>query len=161
MKELFESVENFHNMTGSPILKTPQIPSQDRVILREKLTNEESEEIFIGADNNDIVETIDGLIDLMWINVGNCIEFGVTSELFMLCWREVERSNMSKSVATYEEALVEKSIFRNKDIEVLIKEKNGRYILINKHTKKVLKPSTYFPAKLKPIIDKYVNEQTN
>lgn len=116
MKQL-EQVREFHVAMGIPVAQKPAVPPYDRLRLRASLIMEEALETcgaligipkehtkaFIAANNAaiqaeldpqcDIVETADGLCDLVYVCLGASLELGLPfAELF----DEVHRSNMQK-----------------------------------------------------------------
>lgn len=114
-----KNVKEFHEAGNQPVLDKPQIPPEDRVILRGKLITEEYfetmealfpelEEYFnhlketvqekIKETNPDetppnIVELADGLGDLDYVVEGTRLEFGINGEPVGM---EIQRSNMAK-----------------------------------------------------------------
>ena len=72
-----------------PTLKVP-----DEVIaLRVALIEEEYEEVMAGIMNGDIVETADGIADLIYVLVGAALAFGIPINRV---FTEVHNSNMTK-----------------------------------------------------------------
>lgn len=110
-------VEEFHIVGGAPVLKSPQVPSDDRVRLRARILAEEFFEtlsaLFSGdssldlssakeitntvIDNGvvdvDLVEFADGLGDLDYVSEGARLEFGIDGQPIA---DEIHRSNMAK-----------------------------------------------------------------
>lgn len=70
-----------------------QNPSPELVNLYQNLIAEEYAEFLDGVKNNDPVETLDGLIDTVWVIIGYCIAAGYN---FDEAWNEVAASNLSK-----------------------------------------------------------------
>lgn len=83
-------VRHFHEKFGLPIGKTPAIRRSE---LRAKLIREEAKECTDAIDAGDLVETIDGLCDLIYVCYGAALEFGIDLDAF---FREVHRTNMRK-----------------------------------------------------------------
>ena len=117
-KTMADMVAEFHHAAGVPILDTPQVPSDDRVRLRLRLIAEEFVEylrasfwgnptaqhvisavermlgMLIELDPSpNLIETVDAIIDMGYINHGTLHEFGVTAHPVEA---EVHRSNMAK-----------------------------------------------------------------
>ncbi len=159
MKTYIEQVQEFHILGNQPILEIPQIPSEDRCKLRYDLIREELEELKVALAEGDLVEVIDALCDLQFVLSGTVLETGFKN-IFDICFGEVSRSNMTKSVATYEEALVEADLFAIKNIvtKIEFRENISRYVILNAVTNKLLKPSTYSPANLRPIVEEFLNK---
>jgi len=88
-----EDVEDFHKVMGLPVLDKPQFPPQERIDLRVKLIAEEVEETLEAIYKRDMVETADGLADIIYVCIGAALEFGIPLNDV---WNEVQRSNMAK-----------------------------------------------------------------
>lgn len=88
-----ENVEDFHKVMGLPILDKPQFPSDIRVALRRDLILEEVTETIEAISQRDMVETADGLADIIYVCIGAALEFGIPLNDV---WLEVQRSNMAK-----------------------------------------------------------------
>jgi len=145
-------VGDFHRTFGAPILDKPQIP-EDRCSLRINLLQEELNELVDGIRNRNIVEIADALCDIQYVLSGAVLEFGL-GEKFVEMFDEVQRSNMSKSCSSLEEALQTIDYYMKKDgIESYYKESNGKWIVYRKSDNKVLKSINYSPADLKSILE--------
>jgi predicted HAD superfamily Cof-like phosphohydrolase len=70
--------------------------------------------------------------------------YGLFPKLFI----EVHRSNMSKSMATEDEAKQEQASYLSNGIDCEIIPSYGRFTLIRKSDKKLIKPQSYSPANL-------------
>ena len=101
--EALNSVAEFHETFKHPIEKLPIIPSQQRCKLRVSLLKEELSELELAIKDNDIVEIADALCDVQYVLSGAILEFGL-GDKFKELFDEVQRSNMSKSCKTNEEA---------------------------------------------------------
>ena len=96
-------VEEFHTLFGVPVVKSPQIPTLERCMLRVKLIQEELNELQSALDSQDITEVIDALADLQYVLSGSILEFGM-KDSFRAAFEEVHRSNMSKACMSKQEA---------------------------------------------------------
>lgn len=99
-----------------------QIPG-DVQTLRKKLIEEEFIELQEAIDNEDIVKIADGLGDLLYVVYGAAVSYGIDMEPI---FNEIHRSNMSKM---WPDGKVHKN-----------------------ELGKVVKPDSYSPADLKPIL---------
>ena len=154
MKKLdaLNQVKEFHKTFDVPVLKNPEIPSKERCELRISLIQEELNELKEAIENNDLVEVADALCDLQYVLSGTVLEFGLGKK-FTKLFDEVQRSNMSKSCETQQEAIATLSHYKKKDkTEGHYKEVNGKYIVYRKGDNKVLKSINYSPANLKKMI---------
>lgn len=88
-----ENVLEFHQAFGAPVGDAPKI--NDRAELRINLIEEELNELKFAIADNDIVETADALVDLIYVINGTIAEFGLHKVIGSL-HQEVHRSNMSK-----------------------------------------------------------------
>jgi hypothetical protein len=85
----------FHKTYGAYIgsFRSPCLPAQERCELRYSLIREELEEFKEACEHHDFVGAVDGLIDLLYVVFGSCVELGIEPKLL---FDEVHRSNMSK-----------------------------------------------------------------
>lgn len=85
----------FYQAFNSPVAETPQIPNKERALLRVALLQEELDELKEAIENDDLVECADAIIDIMVINEGNVVEWGL-QYVKQQMYDEVMNSNMSK-----------------------------------------------------------------
>ena len=150
------SVAEFHKTFKHPILETPQIPSADRCKLRVSLIAEELKELEEAIQANDLVEVADALCDIQYVLSGAILEFGMANS-FKTLFDEVQRSNMSKTCKTMEEAEATQKHYMDKDgTESYIEKSDGHFLVYRKADKKTLKSINYSPADLKSILDDIV-----
>ena len=146
------SVAKFHDVFNLPVLSTPAIPSKERCNLRYSLLAEELQELKEAMESGDIVEAADALADLQYVLSGAVLELGL-GHLFKQLFDEVQRSNMSKTCQTIEEARATQSHYlESKGIESYIVEREGEYLVYRKEDGKVLKSVNYSPANLAAIV---------
>ena len=89
----FEKVGLFMKTFGQEV-KTKASLSSDKINkLRINLIEEELEELKDAINNKDLKETIDALIDILYVTYGAGHAFGVNLDK---CFEEVQSSNMSK-----------------------------------------------------------------
>jgi len=93
MKQAFNDVRDFHRRFGAPSSSQLAFPSMERIQLRRSLIAEEMREFMHGMASFDMMETADGLGDLIYVLIGTAIEFGIPLPAI---WDEIQRSNMSK-----------------------------------------------------------------
>ena len=93
MNEMQLQVEEFHEEFNAPMqpFNDPKLP--ERAELRAKLILEEAEETAAALRRGDLIETIDGLCDTLYVVFGTAVEMGIDLQVFM---DEVHASNMSK-----------------------------------------------------------------
>lgn len=156
MKELdsLNQVSEFHKTFRHPVIEKPAIPSRKRCDLRVALIKEELDELAAAIEDNDIVEIADALCDIQYVLSGAVLEFGL-GEKFRDLFDEVQRSNMSKSCATKEEAEATiKHYKENKGMDCFYQEIDGHFLVYRTEDNKTLKSINYSPADLKSIIEK-------
>jgi len=101
----------------------------------------------------DKVETVDALGDMQYVLSGGVLAMGYTN-VFDLCFDEIQRSNMSKMCATKQEAEDTIKYYkeeRGETAEMHIIEKNGNFI-VKRADGKILKNMYYSPANLEQFI---------
>lgn len=146
------SVAEFHKTFKHPILDSPQIPSEDRCKLRVSLIAEELKELEEAIADNDLVEIADALADIQYVLSGAILEFGMGGK-FKKLFDEVQRSNMSKTCKTMEEAEATREHYQQRDgTESYIEESDGHFLVYRKEDNKTLKSVNYSPADLKSIL---------
>jgi len=151
MKEprALNSVAEFHKTFNLPIEKVPLIPASKRCELRINLLQEELNELKEAIEDNDLVEVADALADIQYVLSGAILEFGM-GEKFDDIFSEVQRSNMSKTCKTMEEAEATKKHYEeSKGMPSEIKESNGEFLVYRIEDGKVLKSVNYSPADIK------------
>lgn len=124
MEKQILQVGEFQSAFGIESPNNPKMLTKKRAALRQSLLQEEVDEL---KNAKNILDVADAITDCMYILIGTAHEYGMSDRMVML-FDEVHRSNMSK----FDEN--GKAVFR----------KDG----------KVLKPDTYTPPKLQPILDR-------
>ena len=146
------SVAEFHKTFKHPILSKPQIPAEDRCKLRVSLIAEELKELEEAIADNDLVEVADALCDIQYVLSGAILEFGL-GDRFKAMFDEVQRSNMSKTCKSMEEAEATQKHYLDKDgTESFVEEADGHFLVYRKGDNKTLKSVNYSPADLKQFI---------
>ena len=151
--QALNSVAEFHRTFKHPILDNPQIPSEDRCKLRVALIAEELKELQEAIADNDLVEVADALCDIQYVLSGAILEFGL-GEKFKSLFDEVQRSDMSKTCKSREEAEATQQFYLDKDgTESYVEEADGHFLVYRKSDNKTLKSVNYSPADLKSIVN--------
>jgi len=147
-------VAEFHQTFQHPIKENPAIPSPVRCELRVSLIAEELDELKQAIEDKDMVEIADALCDIQYVLSGAVLEFGL-GEQFVTLFNEVQRSNMSKSCATEEEAQATVDFYqREKNTPCYYKQVDGKYLVFRTGDNKTLKSVNYSPADLKSILER-------
>jgi predicted HAD superfamily Cof-like phosphohydrolase len=147
-------VAEFHRTFRHPILESPSIPDEKRCQLRVALLAEELKELEVAILEKDITGIADALCDLQYVLSGAILEFGL-GDKFDDLFKEVQRSNMSKTCATEEEAKATVAHYLNKDGTECYYELVGtRWLVYRKSDNKTIKSINYSPADLDKILDK-------
>ncbi len=154
--DALNQVAEFHRTFKHPILPEPAIPSETRCRLRVELLAEELKELQQAIADNDIVEIADALCDIQYVLSGAVLEFGLGKN-FRELFDEVQRSNMSKTCKTVEEAEATMAFYKKeKGIDSYYEKSGEVYLVYRKSDNKTLKSVKYSPADLKSILDKQV-----
>ena len=149
-------VAEFHRTFQHPIQGNPGIPSPDRCELRVNLIAEELEELRQAIADHDMVEIADALCDIQYVLSGAVLEFGL-GEKFTALFEEVQRSNMSKSCKSLEEAEATVKFYQDqKNTPCYYKQVDGRFLVFRTSDQKTLKSINYSPADLKSILEQVV-----
>ena len=89
----FDHVREFMTTFGQEVKKTPELPDEETRKLRLELIAEELEELWDAIEDKDLVAIADALTDILYVTYGAGHAFGIDLDE---CFREVQRSNMSK-----------------------------------------------------------------
>ncbi len=117
-----KAVQEFHKKFETTVNVIPTLVGIKLDNLRIDLIEEELAELYTAQNNEDIVEIADALGDLLYVVYGAAVTYGIDLEPI---FNEIHRSNLSKMWA-----------------DGLHKREDG----------KILKPPTYSPPKLLPIL---------
>ncbi len=151
--EALNGVAAFHKTFNLPVLDNPVIPSKERCELRISLLEEELKELKEAIQNNDLLEVVDAFCDIQYVLSGAIHEFGI-GERFNSMFAEVQRSNMSKTCKSQEEAEATLKHYKSKDgTEGEIVKRGDEFIVYRKPDGKVLKSVNYSPADLTKFLD--------
>lgn len=155
MKKLdaLNQVARFHRTFHHPVEPSPTIPAEDRCRLRIALLEEELAELKKAIAQRDLTEVADALCDLQYVLSGAVLEFGL-GEKFADLFDEVQRSNMSKSCATLEEAKATQQYYlEERGFSSYIKQSGEVFLVFRESDHKTLKSVQYSPANLQRILD--------
>ncbi|MBN8521305.1 MAG: nucleoside triphosphate pyrophosphohydrolase family protein [Alphaproteobacteria bacterium] len=94
-KTTLEQVTEFHETYGLSVHPAPDLSCETTKALRVNLLQEELNELKEALANNDVLETLDALIDLQYVLDGAFLSFGL-QHVKESAFAEVHRSNMSK-----------------------------------------------------------------
>lgn len=145
-------VSAFHELFDAPVLPSPTIPSSDRCTLRVNLLQEELNELKEAIEANDIIGIADALGDMQYVLSGAVLEFGL-ADRFAAIFDEIQRSNMSKTCLTLEEAERTALFYqKSKGFETKIMQKGEVFLVYRIPDHKVLKSLNYSEADLKRIL---------
>lgn len=151
--DVLNQVAEFHRTFHHPILPEPTIPAEDRCRLRVALLAEELKELQEAIENKDIIEIADALCDLQYVLTGAVLEFGL-GEKFRALFDEVQRSNMSKTCHSLQEAeATVRHYEQTKGFECYIRQEGEVWLVYRKDDHKTLKSIHYSPADLGRILE--------
>jgi len=151
--DALNQVAEFHRTFKHPIEKEPVIPDERRCKLRVALIQEELNELEAAINENDLVEIADALCDIQYVLSGAVLEFGL-GDKFKELFDEVQRSNMSKTCSSLEEAEETVAYYKKeREVDCYFKKTDGHYLVYRKSDNKTLKSIQYSPPELKSIIE--------
>lgn len=152
--DALNAVAQFHRTFKHPVLDEPQIPAEKRCRLRVALLQEELDEFKQAIEDNDIVEVADALCDLQYVLSGAILEFGLGDQ-FKDLFDEVQRSNMSKTCASREEAEATQKYYKEeRGFDSYIHQEEEVFLVYRQGDNKTLKSVNYSPAQLVEILKK-------
>ena len=150
--EALNGVAEFHRLFKLPVLDKPQIPSKDRVELRISLLEEELKELKKAIADDDLVEVADAFADIQYVLSGAILEFGMGTK-FKALFDEVQRSNMSKTCKTMEEAEETREYYKNnRGVDSYIEKSGDEFLVYRVGDSKVLKSVKYSAADIPKIL---------
>ncbi len=143
--DALNSVAAFHRVFDLPVVDAPIVPSEARCHLRISLIKEELDELVEAIKEQDIIKIADAFSDLQYVLSGAILEFGLGGR-FKALFDEVQRSNMSKTCKTLEEAHATVDYYqKEKNMASYIVPKGHEYLVYRKEDGKVLKSVNYSP----------------
>ena len=89
----FDDVKTFMKTYGQDVMLKSEFPDKKITKLRIDLIKEELDELSVAIKDGDIVEVADALTDILYVTYGAGHSFGIDLDK---CFKEVQRSNMSK-----------------------------------------------------------------
>ena len=89
----FEDVKTFMETFGQIVRTKPQFPDPKTMQLRLDLIQEELNELKEAMEEKNLKEIADALTDILYVTYGAGYAYGVNLDK---CFKEVQRSNMSK-----------------------------------------------------------------
>jgi predicted HAD superfamily Cof-like phosphohydrolase len=150
--DVLNQVAEFHRTFHHPILPEPTIPTEDRCRLRVALLAEELKEFQDAIADGNIIEIADALCDMQYVLAGAVLEFGL-GEKFKALFDEVQRSNMSKTCCSLEEAeATVRHYEQTKGFECYIRQEGEVWLVYRKDDHKTLKSINYSPADLGKVL---------
>lgn len=151
--DALNQVAEFHRTFQHPIEPEPVIPAPDRCRLRVNLIEEELQELQRAIEHKDLTEIADALCDIQYVLSGAVLEFGLGKK-FRALFDEVQRSNMSKTCKSREEAEATSRYYREeRGFDSYIRQVGEHFLVYRTDDHKTLKSINYSPADLQRILD--------
>ena len=146
-----DQVEEFNEIFGKLNNTVPTIPSELESKFIYDFILEELNEYKDAVDEKNIVGVLDAFCDIMYVLSAGILAFGLKDK-FIEAFDEVQRSNMSKSCDTEEEAKASAS-FRSQVYNTLCHyEKRGdKWVVYRSVDRKVQKGLNYTPPNLRKV----------
>lgn len=145
---MIQLVKEFHDTFKLPVSTTPVQLSPEQIELRMQLILEEAGELGEALEESDINHQAKELCDLLYVVFGTALEMGIWDQLPGLM-QEVHRSNMSK-VWPRDLVIKEANDFKIRPARNFFYAVDGGFVVKNENGK-VLKPTTYSPAKIEVV----------
>lgn len=133
---IIKLIEHWSKTFKLPVLEEEKFPEKERLNLALKLIREELAETEEAIENNNFLETKDGLGDLLWVVVRAMMELGIDPDKTI---EAIYVSNMSKADTSEEDATITYNYYKDKNIITYCKVTNGLFITYNVSDHKVLK----------------------
>ena len=153
MSEL-EQVEEFAKEFGYLVAEKPSFPDAKTIKLRIALMREELKEIEEAIENRDLPNLLKECADLDFVLKGSILSFGL-HKVYPEAFKEVKRSNMSKTCKSYLEA-TETAIFYQREklmlTDIIENKDTGNHRVVNKSTGKLVKSKSYTTADMDQFI---------
>lgn len=157
----FQKVVEFNKAFGVQTNTTPQLDIFDKdpkfVAYRLALIEEEVQELRDAIKEKDFTETIDALVDSLYVILGACASLGFdANQAFDL----VHKSNMSKLCDTEEDAIITVKKYKEEvpqryDSPAYRRSDNGiHFVVYNQSTMKILKNYKYSPVSFTSLLTK-------
>tara|TARA_B110001454_G_scaffold198775_1_gene203121 strand:+ start:417 stop:788 length:372 start_codon:yes stop_codon:yes gene_type:complete len=89
----FEDVKIFMKTFGQKVITKPEFPDKRTINLRFDLIKEELNELEQAMKEKNLKEVADALADILYVTYGAGCAYGIDLDK---CFKEVQRSNMSK-----------------------------------------------------------------
>ena len=140
--KLYENVKLFNNLAGDNLTKQGFI-NQQKVLL------EEVKEIDEGISNNDIVEILDGVVDTLYVALGQLYKLEQLGCNIEGAIKRVGEDNTSKFPSDEETAVKTVMYYNNQNVNAKweYNEKYQRYV-IKDENQKIRKPYNFIPTDL-------------
>lgn len=85
---------------GTKQPKVPEVLNRERLLFALTAMYEELHEFTVASNSNNVGESLDAIIDLIYFALGRAYEMGITEEQFKKCWNNVQQKNMQKKKGT-------------------------------------------------------------
>ncbi len=125
----------------------PSLPSKQQFDLWYRLMQEELEETKKAFEAGNLIEFIDGVVDLQWVHA-NIIAMASLEKDYDAFFEAVEKSNYSKFCKSKQEAIEAVENYKKKSIDTYY-EKTGKYFIVKRSSdNKILKSPRWIPPKI-------------
>ena len=130
----------------------------DRMVLRNKLWNEECEEFVEAKEKKDKVQILDAIVDMMYVRIGTLLEhhIGLAATVGFVAESDVELTNCRKYFAEnygYNPKLLEDAFDEVHRSNMSKLDENGNPIF--REDGKIMKSNLFSEPDLKSILEKY------
>jgi predicted HAD superfamily Cof-like phosphohydrolase len=137
-------VREFMNAFGQSVPSEPTLPPMDLLQGRAKMIKSEVDEM-VDPNKHELVDVFDSVLDQLYVAYGHAVACGFTGPQMLKGFLEVHHSNMTKfwDLGSLPDVPAGCSITEVSPGRYVVKDADG----------KVVKPKSYTPAELLPILN--------
>lgn len=144
MIDIFDSIRTFNECQMlQRIDSKPKLLTTEAFYLNYKLIKEENREYLKACRDGDLKEIADALGDLFFVIIGMVCKHGMQGIFFDQIIKPICESNATKFCNTREEAKMSVQKYKEKDVETTYVEWDGKFVIIDLHSGKILKGINY------------------
>lgn len=151
MQTQYQKVREFVQAFGQECPERLEMQSDSTCAMRARLHREESVTEFTTAClEGDLVKVFDSVLDSLYVVLGTAVAFGIAEEMVAKGFAEVHRSNMSKMWNALE---IDSEHFLPGYTARMVYSSGDRRYSVTDSSGKIIKPPSYSPANLGPILE--------
>lgn len=154
LEQFYESVKTFNNLAGNNNVGKSGFIAQQKCLL------EEVNEITEGIDTNDVVEILDGVVDVLYVALGHLTKLEALGCDVQGAIKQVCVDNLTKFPSDEETAVKTVMHYNNQNVNAKweYNEEYQRYV-IKDSVGKIRKPFNFIPTDLSGYVPKELQEK--